>query len=277
MRGLHLARGRQQDRLLGYDVDRESGEFADGGLEEDDPHDRRHARRGEDPPARPQSRNGSCWRVPFPTSSVEAYITQTTLARRFKIGNIVLIAPDLDIDVAPTKMWKTGSDPDLPYGKAPNPGVVVPSPEFHITVYVSPNDKALATVGLAVGKRCAPRPHRREHAASGGHCTGPLTRVLRCDPGHGGEVLHLSPLLRFRPTSQLGPDRAAALRIEAQRAWPAAGRGREAVLARADGCAIRTPRNEELIHSRSSALLSHLPFAGPPVLGRERLLLRRVV
>ncbi len=89
--------------------------------------------------------------MPYPTSASRLNITQTTLAKRFKIGNIVLIAPDLDVDVAPTKMWKTGSDPDLPYGKAPNPGGVFPSPAFHITVYVSPNDKALATSGWLLG------------------------------------------------------------------------------------------------------------------------------
>ena len=53
--------------------------------------------------------------------------------------------------MAPTKKWKTGSDPDLPYGNTSNPGGVFPSPEFHITVYVSPNDKALAASGRVLG------------------------------------------------------------------------------------------------------------------------------
>ena len=83
--------------------------------------------------------------------SVEAYVSRTSIASRFKIGNIALMAPDLDFDVAPAKIWKVVSDPDLVYGEAPNPDVVVPSPEFHITVYVSPNDRALATAGWLLG------------------------------------------------------------------------------------------------------------------------------
>ena len=83
--------------------------------------------------------------------SVEAYVSRSNIARKFKIGNIALMAPDLDFDVAFSKIWKIVSDPDLPYGDAPQPDVVVPSPEFHITVYVSPNDKALATAGWLFG------------------------------------------------------------------------------------------------------------------------------
>ena len=136
--------------LLGYDVDRESGEFATEDL-------KKTIRVIADTPGLEKihlvahSRGTDLLATAVSDLSVEAYITQTTLAGRFKLGNIVLIAPDLDIDVAPTKMWKTGSDPDLPYGKVPNPGGVFPSPEFHITVYVSPNDKALAASGWVLG------------------------------------------------------------------------------------------------------------------------------
>jgi esterase/lipase superfamily enzyme len=77
--------------------------------------------------------------------SFEAYMQQSTLPGRFKLGNIVLLAPDLDIDVAPAKIFGVLSDPDLPYGAAPNPRVVIPPLRgFHLTVYVSPDDKALA-------------------------------------------------------------------------------------------------------------------------------------
>jgi esterase/lipase superfamily enzyme len=135
---------------LGYDIDRESGEFAEEDL-------KKTIRMIADTPGLEKihllahSRGTDLLASAVSDLSIEAYITQTTLAKRFKIGNIVLIAPDLDVDVAPTKMWKTGSDPDLPYGKAPNPGGVFPSPAFHITVYVSPNDKALATSGWLLG------------------------------------------------------------------------------------------------------------------------------
>jgi len=84
--------------------------------------------------------------------SFEAYMQQSTLPRRFKLGNIVLMAPDLDVDVAPAKVFAILSDPDLPYGPAPNPRVVIPPlPGFHLTVYVSPDDKALATSGWIFG------------------------------------------------------------------------------------------------------------------------------
>jgi esterase/lipase superfamily enzyme len=135
---------------LGYDVDRESGEFAEEDL-------KKTIRMIADTPGLEKihlvahSRGTDLIASAVSDLGVEAYITQTTLARRFKIGNIVLIAPDLDIDVAPTKIWKTSSDPDLPYGKAPNPGGVFPSPAVHITVYVSQNDKALATSGWLLG------------------------------------------------------------------------------------------------------------------------------
>jgi len=75
----------------------------------------------------------------------EAYTQQSSLAQRYKVGNIVLMAPDIDIDVAAAKLWKAISDPDVPYGPAPNPRMVLEqTPGFHITIYVSPDDKALA-------------------------------------------------------------------------------------------------------------------------------------
>ena len=84
--------------------------------------------------------------------SVEAYMQQTNIEQRYKIGNIVLMAPDLDPDVAVAKVFKVASDPEVPYGLAPNPRVVFERmPGFHITSYVSPGDKALATSGWLFG------------------------------------------------------------------------------------------------------------------------------
>ncbi|HTR56555.1 MAG TPA: alpha/beta hydrolase [Casimicrobiaceae bacterium] len=84
--------------------------------------------------------------------SVEAYMQQTNIEQRYKIGNIVLMAPDLDPDVAVAKIFKVASDPEVPYGLAPNPRVVFERmPGFHITSYVSPGDKALATSGWLFG------------------------------------------------------------------------------------------------------------------------------
>ena len=82
----------------------------------------------------------------------EAYMQQTTLPRRFKIGNVVLMAPDIDADVAVAKILAVLSDPDLPYGTAPNPGMVFElTPGFQFTAYVSPDDRALAASSWLFG------------------------------------------------------------------------------------------------------------------------------
>jgi esterase/lipase superfamily enzyme len=84
--------------------------------------------------------------------SVEAYALGETLAHQFKIGNVILVAPDIDADVALAKIFKVFSDPDLPFNGRANPGVALkPSPEFKVTIYASPNDKALATSGWIFG------------------------------------------------------------------------------------------------------------------------------
>ena len=84
--------------------------------------------------------------------TVEAYMQQTNIEQRYKIGNLVLMAPDLDPDVAVAKLFKVASDPEVPYGAAPKPNVVFePMPGFHITGYVSSGDKALATSGWLFG------------------------------------------------------------------------------------------------------------------------------
>jgi len=84
--------------------------------------------------------------------SVEAYVLRRSFARQFKIGNVVLIAPDIDADVAVSKIFKVFSDPDLPFGGTPDPGAALePTSEFKLTLYVSPDDKALATSGWLFG------------------------------------------------------------------------------------------------------------------------------
>jgi esterase/lipase superfamily enzyme len=107
--------------------------------------------------------------------SVEAYTQQSNIAQRYKIGNIVLMAPDLDPDVAVAKIFKVASDPGVPYGSAPNPKAVFQGmPGFRITVYVSPEDKALATSGWLFGSlvrlgridKAVLTPEQIEHARS---------------------------------------------------------------------------------------------------------------
>ena len=137
--------------FFGYQVDRESSEFATEDL-------KKTIRMIADTPGLQKihllahSRGTDVLATAASELSVEAYITETSIGRRFKVGNLVLIAPDIDIDVAPTKLWKMVSDPGLPHGKAPNPRVILsPSPGFHMTAYVSPDDKALATSGWLFG------------------------------------------------------------------------------------------------------------------------------
>lgn len=57
--------------------------------------------------------------------------------------NIVLFAPDIDIDVASTKLFGVVSDPDARYGPKKNPSGAFPQGNVHVTVYSSPDDKAL--------------------------------------------------------------------------------------------------------------------------------------
>ena len=77
---------------------------------------------------------------------------QTTLPRRVKLGNVVLMAPDLDVEVAPEKILAIISDPDVPYGPTPDPRAVFAALRpFHLTIYVSPDDKALATSSWLFG------------------------------------------------------------------------------------------------------------------------------
>jgi esterase/lipase superfamily enzyme len=84
--------------------------------------------------------------------SMEGYTQQSTLPQRYKIGNVVLMAPDMDIDVANAKLFSVLSDPDVPYGPAPKPDMVIPpSPWFHLTIYASPDDKALAASSWLFG------------------------------------------------------------------------------------------------------------------------------
>jgi len=84
--------------------------------------------------------------------AAEAYMQQTSVARYLKLGNVVLMAPDIDVDVAPTKILKLLSDPDLPFGGAADPGASFKEPPgFHVTLYTSPHDKALATSNWLFG------------------------------------------------------------------------------------------------------------------------------
>jgi esterase/lipase superfamily enzyme len=143
--------GADRGFLLGYQEDYESSTFA---VE----HLRKAIRTIADTPGLERlhvmahSRGTDVLATALSELSFEAYMQQSTLPRRFKLGNVVLLAPDLDVDVAPAKVFAILSDPDVPYGAAPNPRVVIPPLRgFHLTVYVSPDDKALATSSWLFG------------------------------------------------------------------------------------------------------------------------------
>ena len=64
----------------------------------------------------------------------------------------MLLAPDIDADVAAAKIFGVVSDPDLAYGAAPQPRKVFSGPGVHITSYVSWSDKALTKIVRALAK-----------------------------------------------------------------------------------------------------------------------------
>ncbi|HUH94549.1 MAG TPA: alpha/beta hydrolase [Casimicrobiaceae bacterium] len=137
--------------LFGYDVDRESAQYAiedlvkviriiaaTPGLEKI--HFIAHSR-GCDTLASALAELG-----------VEAYFLKSSPTREFHIGNVVLVAPDLDGDVAVMKIFKVFSDPDLPFGGKPDADTVIPpSPGLRLTIYASRDDKALAIAGWLFG------------------------------------------------------------------------------------------------------------------------------
>ena len=143
--------GGKKGALMGYTVAVESSEFAHEDL-------KKTIRMIADTPGLEKlhllahSRGTDVLASALSELQIEGYVSQIPAARRLKLGNVVLLAPDIDIDVAPTKIWKVVSDPGLPYGKAPDPAVVIPpAPGFKLTVYASQDDKALATSGWLFG------------------------------------------------------------------------------------------------------------------------------
>jgi esterase/lipase superfamily enzyme len=143
--------GGRRGVLFGYEVDRESSEYAVEDLRKTiriiamTPGVQRIHLLGH-------SRGTDTLATALSELSAEAYMLRRSFARQFNIGNVVLIAPDIDADVALSKIFKVLSDPDLPFGATAEPGAVLaPSPNFKITIYVSPDDKALATSSWLLG------------------------------------------------------------------------------------------------------------------------------
>ena len=134
--------GGSRGLMAGYNVDRESSEFAVQHLKQ--------AIRliGQTPGVErihlmAHSRGTDVVASALRELNIEAYAAGASIADRFKLMNVVLLAPDIDADVAAMKIFGVVSDPDLAYGAAPQPRKVFSGPGVHITSYVSWGDKAL--------------------------------------------------------------------------------------------------------------------------------------
>ena len=166
--------GGSRGAFIGYNVDRESGEFAVA--------DMRKAIRaiGETEGVRgvhiiAHSRGTDVLASAFQQLSAEAYVSRFSNTENLKVRNIVLFAPDIDIDVAATKIFDVFSDPDAPYGGKKNPNAAIKQGSFHLTIYSSPGDQVLGAFEQYLWQQTAARPAGFERSGS---------ESDRADPGH---------------------------------------------------------------------------------------------
>ena len=172
--------GGSRGAFLGYNVDRESGEFAIA--------DMRKAIRtiGQTEGVRgvhiiAHSRGTDVLASAFEQLSAEAYVSRFSNTENLKVRNIVLFAPDIDVDVAATKIFDVFSDPDAPYGAKKNPNAAIPG-SFHLTIYSSPGDQALGLSSNIFGSRL--RLGQLD-------LSSPEARALRADPGHRVDLIEV--------------------------------------------------------------------------------------
>ncbi|WP_371833356.1 alpha/beta hydrolase [Ferirhizobium litorale] len=83
--------------------------------------------------------------------AIEAYVSRSSLWQRYRIANAVFFAPDIDLDVASSKLFAWVSDPDLAFGSKSSPSTLPPQGAMHLTVYSSPRDEALRASTLLFG------------------------------------------------------------------------------------------------------------------------------
>ena len=166
--------GGSRGAFMGYNVDRESGEFAVA--------DMRKAIRaiGETEGLRgldviAHSRGTDVLASVFQQLGVEAYFRRASITDTLKIRNIILFAPDIDIDVGATKIFDVFSDPDAPYGGKENPNATIKRGSFHMTIYSSPGDQALGAASSIFGSRLR---------LGQLNLSGPEAKAMRADPGH---------------------------------------------------------------------------------------------
>ncbi len=168
--------GGSRGAFLGYNVDIEFGEFAVA--------DMRKAIRaiGETEGVRAvdliaHSRGTNVLASAFQQLGREAYVSRSSITESLRVRNIVLFAPDIDIDVASTKIFDVFSDPDTPYGAKKNPNATIPIKRglFHITVYSNPADQALGLSSSIFGSKLR---------LGQLNPSGWQAKALRPDPGH---------------------------------------------------------------------------------------------
>ncbi len=143
--------GGSKGAFFGYNVDRESGEFsvsdvikalrivsATPGLREW--HFIAH------------SRGTDVLSSALKDLSIESYVSDTPMSKR-KAGNIIFAAPDMDLDVAFSRLFAPVSDPDLLHGRKSAPDVILNPGRLHLTVYASDGDKALGLSEFLYGSQ----------------------------------------------------------------------------------------------------------------------------
>jgi esterase/lipase superfamily enzyme len=135
---------------FGYNVDRESGEFAVADV-------KKAIRIISTAPGVERvhliahSRGTDVLAAALQQLIIETFVGQSSIATRFHITNIVLFAPDIDLDVASSKMFGTASDPELPMGTKARPFATYSPGPIHLTVYSSPSDRALGISAYLFG------------------------------------------------------------------------------------------------------------------------------
>ncbi|WDZ81371.1 alpha/beta hydrolase (plasmid) [Ensifer adhaerens] len=130
--------------LYGYNIDRESGEFAVADLKKAI-RIISATRQVEDVHLIAHSRGADVLLSTLQHLGMEAYSTRSSPGERYKISNVVLFAPDIDLDIAATKLFGFVSDPDAPHGAVAEPYDVLPRiGPLHLTIYSSPTDMVLA-------------------------------------------------------------------------------------------------------------------------------------
>ncbi|MGF6177732.1 alpha/beta hydrolase [Ensifer sp. 4252] len=136
--------------FFGYNIDRESGEFAVADFKKairiiarTTGVERLHLLA--------HSRGTDVLASVIQQLAIEAYVSRSSLWQRFKIANAVFFAPDIDLDVASSKLFAWISDPDLAFGSKSAPSKLLSQGATHLTVYSSPRDEALKASTLMSG------------------------------------------------------------------------------------------------------------------------------